>query len=152
MSGLSPLWAALGIPIVVLAILGVVFYLIGKVLDQARAELDAEGVEKASERVIISTRFKGFRAPGLITSGFRKNPGYLVLTRERLIVLQRPQRYGIFARGDLGHLRVSVDDDGALRVFTDEPPGATGSVSYRVPVPDAADWVKTLVAAGAKAG
>jgi hypothetical protein len=151
MSELTPFLAALGIPIVVFAILGVVFYLIGKVLDQARAELNAEGVEKASERVIISTRFKGFRAPGLITSGFRRNPGYLVLTRERLIVLQRPQRYGIFARGDLGHLRVSVDD-GALRVFTDEPPGATGSVNYRVPVPDAADWVKTLVAAGAKAG
>lgn len=138
MSEPSPFVAAVGIALLAFAMLGVVFHLVGKALDRARAELDTEGVERASARVLITTRFKDFRGAGMITSGVRRNPGYLVLTRERLIVLQRPQRYGSFVRGDLGRLRVSVDEDGALRVHTDEPPGATGSVSYRVPVPDAA--------------
>ncbi len=145
-----PLLSVVGILALVAAVLGVVFALVGRLLDRARAELEPEGVVKASARVMVTTRFRGFRSPALISSGFRRNPGYLVLTRERLLVLQRPQRYGIFARGDLGRLRVGVAESGALQIQSDDPPGATGSVDYRVAVPDAAAWVKTLTDAGAR--
>ncbi|HEU4411423.1 MAG TPA: hypothetical protein VFS43_39595 [Polyangiaceae bacterium] len=145
-------FVGLGTFALVAAILGIVFFLVGKALDRARAGLEAEGVVKAPDRVIITTRFDDFRSPQLRSSGIRKNHGYLVLTRERLIVLQLPQRYGgLYARGALGRLRVGVDERGALQLHTDEPPGATGSVDYRVPVRDAAAWVKALVEAGARA-
>lgn len=147
-----PLALGLGIPLLVVALLGLVFFLIGQALDRARAGLEAEGVVMASKRVRITTRYQNFRAPSLLAAGgIRMNPGYLVLTRERLVVLQRPQRYGIFARADLGRFRVGVAENGTLQLHSDEPPGATGSVDYRVPVGDAAAWVKALTAAGARA-
>lgn len=141
----------LGIFALVAAILGTVFFLIGRALDRERARLDAEGVVMASSRVVITTRYKNFRAPGLRSTSYRKKPGYLVLTRERLLVLERPQRYGVFARGDLGCFQVGVLEGGVLRLYSDEPPGATGSVDYRVPVRDPASWMNALIEAGVRA-
>jgi hypothetical protein len=141
-----------GGPVVLVAIvLTIVFSLLARALRRARAELEAEGVELDSGMRWITTRYRNFRAPGIraraqITGG----RGILVLTRKRLYVLKRPQRYGILERDALGRFTVGVDSKGRLQLHSEEPPGAIGTVDYRVRVDDVDGWIGALVAAGAR--
>ena len=58
--------------------------------------------------------------------------------------------YSIIARSDLARFTVDIADNGALRIHSDDPPGATGSIEYRVTLTDAQAWVSALVQAGAR--
>lgn len=135
-----------------IAILVVIFLLVfgavRKAIDRAAEEIAAEGVELDSGQVTLTTRMTNFRAPGLISGGIRRNPARVVLTKQRLHLIQRPQRYGILERTDLKQFTVGTID-GKLHLHTDTPPGATGSVDYRVHVDNPARWVDALAAAGA---
>ena len=150
---------AVGIPVLIAAILLLVFRLIRRATARARAELNLEGVVLESGRLWITIRYKGYRAPGFYRGGgVTKTRTYLVLTRKRLTLLmpgsQSNQRlfwrgYAI-ARGDLGRFTVGVAEDGALHIHSDDPPYAKGSIDYRIAVGNAAAWVKALTEAGAR--
>jgi hypothetical protein len=143
----------IGIPVFVTAILFVVFRAVQKAIARQRAELEREGIERDSGLLWITARFTNFRGPGFYAGrSVGKARGRLVLTRERLVVLTGagPRRYGAFSRADLGQFVVSTAEDGALHIHSDSPPGATGSLDYRVPVSDPVNWVTALTAAGAK--
>ena len=72
----------------------------------------------------------------------------MVLTRERLYFLRR--RYGTFTRSDLARFTVGVAEDGKLRLHSDDPPSASGSIDFRFNVGDTEAWVKALTDAGAR--
>jgi len=136
--------------LIVVVVLVVVFGAIRKALDRAAEALAPEGVELDSGRVTVTTRYKSFRAPGITHyGGIKRVPARLVLTKQRLHILMRPQRYGIFERSTLDKFTVGTLD-GKLHLHSSEPPGASGSVDYRVAVPDVDSWVTALAAAGAK--
>ena len=144
---------AVGIPVLVGAIIILVFSLVRRARARERVVLGREGVVLDSGPQWITIRYKNFRAPGIYRGvGIAKTRGSLVLTRQRFAVLtggyQRP--YSFIARSDLGRFVVGIAEDGAFQIHSDEPPGATGSIDYRAAVRDAAAWVKALTEAGAR--
>jgi hypothetical protein len=154
-AGLTTLFVSLGvgIPVFVAAILILVFSLVGRARARERAAFDHEGVVLDSGRLWITIRYANFRAPRIYRGvGIAKTRGSLVLTRQRFGVLtggyQRP--YSLIARSDLGRFTVGIAEDGALQIHSDDPPGATGSIDYRIALGDAASWVKALTEAGAR--
>jgi hypothetical protein len=143
----------LGLVIVggVLALLGIVFgslfFVVRSSMARHRREVEAEGVLLDSGPGWITTRLHDYRAPGRYAgSRVAKNPGQLVLTRQSLFVLGLGKQR--IERAELGRFTVAVDQ-GALRLRTENPPGATGTVEMRVAVLDAEAWVKALREAGA---
>jgi hypothetical protein len=127
-----------------------VFAAVGKAIDRAAEALASEGVELDSGRVVATTRMRRFRAPGLyVGGGIRRTPARLVLTKQKLHIVMRPQRYGILERSTLDKFTVGILD-GKLHLQSSDPPGATGSVDYRVKLADPEKWVAALTAAGAK--
>ncbi|MBA3391673.1 MAG: hypothetical protein H0T89_03465 [Deltaproteobacteria bacterium] len=136
-------------PLVVVAVvLVIVFGAVRRAIDRAAESVAVEGVELDSGPVTVTVRMRDFRAPGIRSGGIRRVPGRIVLTRRRLHILGRPQRYGIFDRADLDRLTVGIFD-GRLHLYSTDPPGATGSIDYRVPIKDPERWVAALTAAGA---
>jgi len=129
--------------------LAIVFHLIRTSIAREAASLT--GVERDSGPIKVMARYRRFRAPGMSYGGAIKGaPGQLVLTATHLYVLQRPQRYGRFARADLPRFTAGVIDGDRLQLRSEDPPGASGTVDYRMRVADPAGWVTALVAAGAK--
>ncbi len=124
-----------------------VFTLIKKGLERQRRELEIEGVVLDSGPVWITRRLRGYSGHGMYAGySVKKGRSHLVLTRTHLVALGF--RGARFERSELHRFKVSVDD-GALRLHTENPPGATGSMELRVPVADAFAWVRALKEAGA---
>ena len=131
-------------------VLVLVFAGITQAIDRAAEALASEGVELDSGRVTVTTRMRDFRGAGFYAGGgIRRNPGRVVLTKQRLCIVQRPQRYGIIDRAALASFTVGTLD-GKLHLQASDPPGATGSVDYRITVRDPDAWVAALTAAGAR--
>lgn len=140
----------LGPLVLVTAVLVIVFAAIRTVIDRAAEALAPEGIELDSGQVTVTTRMRDFRAPDFYSGGgIRRNPARVVLTKQRLYILQRPQRYGVIDRADLAKFAVGILD-GKLHLRSDQPPGASGSIDYRIPVRDADSWVAALAGAGAR--
>jgi hypothetical protein len=134
-----------------LLLLVIVFAAVKRAIAKAAEALASEGVELDSGPVTVTARYRKFRAPGILRyGGIRRTPGRIVLTKQRLHVLLRPQRYGIIDRAELGRFTVGVDG-GELKIESSDPPGASGTVAFSAPVPDVARWVSALTAAGARA-
>ncbi len=142
--------AIIGPLVLVTVVLVIVFAAVRKAIDRAAEGLASEGIELDSGPVTVTTRMRSFRAPGIISAGgIRRNPARVVLTKQRLHILQRPQRYGIIERADLA--RFTLDNvDGKLRLRSEGPPGASGEIDYRIPVRDLDEWMAALGAAGAR--
>ena len=147
------MWVVLTIvgPLVLVSVvLFTVFAAIRKAIDRAAHELSSEGIELDSGPVTVTTRARRFRARGIYSAGgIRRNPARVVLTKQRLHILQRPQRYGIIERADLARFTVDVVR-GKLRLRSEDPPGASGAIDYRMAAPDVDAWVAALAAAGAR--
>jgi hypothetical protein len=144
-----------GIPAFVFAILGVVFVLVRRFvrrqMKEARARANHEGIVLESAPVWMTVQYESYRSPRLYVGyGVRKMRVTMILTRERLAFI--PGTHLSVGRGDLGRFHVGLGEEGALRIHTKDPPGARGSMEYSVPVPDAANWVAALTAAGAHKG
>lgn len=138
------------VPLVLVTItLVIVFAAIRKAIDRAAEGLAPEGIELDSGRVTATTRMRDFRAPNIYSGGIRRNPARVVLTKQRLHILQRPQRYGIINRADLARFTVGILDR-KLHLHTTDPPGASGSIDYRIAMPDPDLWVRALAEAGAR--
>jgi hypothetical protein len=136
--------------VLVTAALVIVFAAVRKAIDRAAEALAAEGIELDSGPVTATTRMRNFRAANLYSGGgIRRNPARVVLTKQRLYIVQRPQRYGVIDRADLAKLTVGILD-GKLHLQSDEPPGASGSIDYRIPLRDPETWVAALAGAGAR--
>ena len=136
--------------VLVVILLVIVFAAVRKAIDRAAETLSSEGIELDSGQVTLTTRFKSFSAPGIMRyGGIKRVPARLVLTKQRLHIVQRPQRYGIFERSTLDQFTVGTLD-GKLHLHSSTPPGASGAIDYRVAVPDTERWVTALAAAGAK--
>jgi hypothetical protein len=138
-----------GVFALVALMLVVVFAGIKKAIARAAEALAPEGIELDSGPVTVATRFKGFRAPGIYSNAYRRNPARIILTKQRLHIVQRPQRYGIIDRDKLSHFTVTTEGD-VLKLASSDPPGASGTVSYSVRIPELDRWVSALVAAGAR--
>lgn len=150
MSSLPLVLSIVGSMLLVTTVLFAVFAAIRKAIDRAAEALGPEGIELDSGPVIVSTRMRNFRAPKIYSSAaFRRNPARVVLTKQRLYILERPQRFGLFDRSELSSFTVRIVD-GTLHLRSEEPPGATGTIEYRVPVRDADTWLARLVEAGAR--
>jgi hypothetical protein len=136
--------------VLVIIVLVAVFAAVRRSIDRAADALKPEGIELDSGRVTLTTRLRDFRAPG-IRSGraIRRTPGRLVLTKQRLYLLCRPQRYGIIDRRELARFTVGIHD-GCLHLTTNDPPDASGSIDYRLAVANPGTWVAALQAAGAR--
>ncbi len=132
--------------VIVGVVLVIVFSAVRRAIDRAAERVAVEGVELDSGPVTVTVRMRDFRAPGIRSGGLRRVPGRVVLTKRRLHILGRPQRYGIFDRADLDKLAVGILD-GRLHLYATDPPGATGSIDYRVRVDNPERWVAAIVAA-----
>jgi hypothetical protein len=138
------------VPLIIVAlVLVLVFGAVRRAIDRAAEALASEGIELDSGPVTLTTRMQSFRSPELYGGGLRRTPARLVLTTQRLHLLQRPQRYGILERADLGRFTVGILD-GKLHLHSTEPPNATGSIDYRAQVDNPDAWVTALTAAGAR--
>jgi hypothetical protein len=134
----------------VATVLWIVFSLVRKAIARAAAALGPEGIELDSGPITVTTRYRKFRAPRIYSSGgVHRGPSWVVLTKRRLHILKRPQFYGIIERESLGRFSVGVEK-GRLRLSSDDPPGATGHIEWKIPVADPAAWVSALRAAGAR--
>jgi hypothetical protein len=141
-----------GIPLLVATILAVVFRSVARATARERAALDREGVILDSGPLWITVRYTNFRAPGIYRgAAVSKTRGSFVLTRERLVLTPGFRRVRLrVSRSDLVRFTVGIGEGGVLRLHSDDPPGASGSIDYRVPVDDATSWVKALADAGAR--
>jgi hypothetical protein len=145
----------IGIPALVLTILAVVFLFVSRAVRRRMAEerlkATQEGIVLDSGPVWMTVRYRGFQSAGLfIGVGIRKSRVTALLTRERLAFLPWSRHYFTIARADLARFKVGVAEDGGLRIHTEDPPGASGSIDYRIPVADASAWVSALAEAGAQ--
>lgn len=150
---LRPMWltvlSIVGPLVLVTAVLVIVFAAIRKAIDRAADALAPEGIELDSGRITVTTRLRNYRGPGIYSGGgIRRNPARAVLTKERLYILQRPQRFGVIDRADLAKFTVGTLD-GKLHLRSEQPPGATGTIDFRIPVRDPETWVAALAGAGA---
>jgi hypothetical protein len=146
-----------GIPLFVLTILAVVFILVRRSIDRQmkamRSQAEQEGIVLDAGRVWMTIRYQGFRSSNIMIGiGVRRTRVAMVLTQHRLVFMPTSRHYFTIAKGDLGRFAVNVADDGTLRLHTSSPPGATGSIEYRISVADAAAWVTALLGAGAQKG
>ena len=133
------------------SVLAIAFALVRRAINRAAEALQVEGVELDSGMVRAMVRYRGYRAPGGVHhGGVRVVPARVVLTSRRLHLVQRPQRVGVFERSDLTRFTVSVGNH-RLVLHSDAPPGASGSITYVLRVPDPERWVAALRAAGAQA-
>lgn len=124
------MWLVLSIvgPLVlVTVILVIVFATLRRAIDRAAAALAPEGIELDSGHVIVTMRARG---------AYRRNSARVILTKQRLYILQRPQRLPPVERADLAKVAVS-EVDGALCLR-----GA--SVDLRIPVRDREAWIRAL--------
>jgi len=142
---------SVGIPIFAVTVLFLVLRAVSLAQSQERAKLNGEGIVLDSGKQWITVRFRNYRAPGFYRGvGIIKSRAFVVLTRERLVFTLGYRRdYFRFPRSELGRFSVSVADNGALCIHSDDPPGAKGSIDFRVKVSDSTTWVKTLCEAGA---
>jgi len=116
-----------------------------------RADLENEGIVLDTGPQWITIRYSGFRAPGFARGvGYAKTRASLILTQRRLAVVPARWRHLLTARADLGRFSTGVAEDGLLRIHSDDPPNASGSIDFRVPVSDPGPWVRALIDAGAK--
>ncbi len=143
-----------GIPVFVIVLVGSIFFFVFRSIvrstARARGELEAEGIVLDTGPRWITIRFANFRAPGLAVGvGVRKTRGALVLTQRRLVVLPSRRQFYRVERQDLARYTVSTDD-GALVIHSDDPPNASGSITYRLNLGNASEWMKALAAAGAR--
>ena len=142
--------AIVGTLALVASILVIVFGAVRKAVDRAAEALAPEGIELDSGPLKLTVRMRDFRTPTFYSGGgISVVPARVVLTKQRLHLLARPQRYGIIDRSGLGAFTVGVVD-GRLHLQATDPPGATGSIDYRIPVRDPDAWVTALRAAGAR--
>jgi len=116
------------------------------------AVLHGEGIILDSGRVHLKFAFRGFRGPQVaIGVGVNAGPGRVVLTQRRFAFVPWGQnRYGFTTtdRELLHRFQVGIDE-GRLHLHSDNPPNASGTVDIYVSVPNAAEWVQALTAAGA---
>ena len=153
MSGTAILVVALagGIPALVGTILIVVFSAVGRAKARLRAELEREGIVLDSGTRWVTIRFSRFRAPGYYRgAGLLKLRASLVLTQARFVLFPGFRSFYRVARADLGRYAVGMAEDGALELHSDDPPGATGSIDFRVNVDEPNAWVAALSSAGAR--
>lgn len=107
-------------------------------------------VELDSGPVKLTTRYQRFKTSRMYRGGgIRMTPAHLVLTKTHLHILERPQLYGIIARADLARFTVGTLDN-RLHLRSEDPPNASGTIDYRVPVADPDRWVAALSAIGAR--
>jgi hypothetical protein len=147
-------WSIVLLVVAPMALVGVmlviVFAAIKRAIDRAAAKLSGEGIELDSGPLTLTTRYRDFRTATMYSGGgINRVPARLVLTGKRLHILRCPQRYGIIERDALTHFTARVDGE-RLHLVAVDPPGATGTIDFRAPVPDPSTWVAALVAAGAK--
>jgi hypothetical protein len=150
---LTILFVALGvgIPLFVAAILLLVFGTIRRTIARQRAALEHEGIVLDSGIVWVTIRYSGFRAQGFARGvGLDKTRGSLILSRQRLVLVPSRWQFHSIDRSDFRRFTVGIAEDGTLHLHSDDPPNATGSIDFRVPVTDAGEWVRTLTAAGAR--
>ena len=91
------------------------------------------------------------RARGIrIGAGVNKSRASLVLTRQGRFILMPGfrGRYWLVAP----NITVGIAEDGRLHPHSDNPSGegASGSIDYRIAVPEAAAWMNALTLAGAQ--
>jgi hypothetical protein len=144
----------IGIPILVLSILGITFYFVRKAvarqMAETRAAATSEGIVLDSGPVWITIHYRGYRSSNLaIGVGLTKTRATAILTRQRLILTPASRHYFNVARSDLGKFQVGVAD-GSVFLRTEDPPHGSGSIDFRIPVPDASAWVTALTEAGAR--
>jgi len=139
-----------GILAFVAALLVFIFRGVRAAAARQRAELDAERVVLDSGRVPMTARFNGFRTQGMAMGvGVMKGMTTLVLTQRRLVFVPSRRQFLRIDRQDLDRYTASIDG-GALRLHSDNPPNASGTVEFRVSVSDAPAWLRALGEAGAK--
>ncbi len=115
-----------------------------------RAELEGEGVVLDSGRVPVVLHFRGFRAQGMYVGvGANRGTMQMVLTKRRLVFVPSRRSFLRIDRADLNRYAASVED-GALRLHSEDPPNASGSIDFRISVSDPAAWLRALTEAGAK--
>ena len=138
-----------GIVVFIAAIFVLVFTLYRRAAARARAALAAEGIVLDSGPRTITIRYTGFRARGFYRGvGYTKTRASIVLTRRRFAVTPARRQFYSVDRAELGRYTVGIAGDGTLNFHSDDPPHASGSIDYRVEVPDAAAWVRALTDAG----
>jgi hypothetical protein len=144
-----------GIPAGVLAFLLVlftfIFTMVRRRMAEARAMVEQEGIVLDTGTQWITIRYQGFRARGIrMGVGINKARCSLVLTRQGRIILMPgfSGRYWLVP----SNITVGVAEDGALLIHSDRPSGegASGTIDYRVAMPEASAWVSTLMQAGAQ--
>jgi hypothetical protein len=154
-SGSPTLLLAIGIPVAVVTFLLVlfvfIFSMVRRMYAQARALLEQEGIALDTGTQWITIRYRGFRARGIrIGAGINKARASLVLTRQGRIILMPgfQGRYWLVP----ANVTVHIAEDGALHIHSDKPSGegASGSIDYRVAMPEAVAWMNALTQAGAR--
>jgi hypothetical protein len=133
-----------GLGLVFVGLFALMRWLVAKEL----AALALEGIELDSGPAWVTVRMRGYRAPGINgVAVIRKGRGRLVLSKQQLAFVPRSRR---IAYADFGRF-TAWEEAGALRVGTDDPPGATGHIDFRITVGDAAAWVAMLRERGMRA-
>jgi hypothetical protein len=154
-SGSPTLLLAIGIPAAVVTFLIVLFAfiitMVRRRFAQARAALEHEGIALESGPRWMTIRYSSFRARGMrIGAGINKTRGSLVLTRQGRIILMPgfQGRYWLVPP----NITVGIAEDGRLHIHCDKPSGegASGSIDYRIAMPEAAAWMTALTQAGAQ--
>ncbi len=154
-SGSPTVLLAVGIPLGVITFLLVlfafIFTMVRRRFAQARALLEQEGIALDSGPQWITIHYSAFRARGIrIGAGVNKSRGSLVLTRQGRIILMPgfSGRYWLVPP----NITVGIAEDGRLHIHSDSPSGegASGSIDYRIAVPEAAAWMNALTQAGAR--
>jgi hypothetical protein len=129
------LFSVLGPLVLVTGVLVIVFAGVRKAIDRAAAALAPEGIELDSGPVTATTRMRDFRAPDFYSGGgIRRNPARIVLTKQRLYIVQRPQRYGIIDRAQLASFTVGILE-GKLHLHSDRPPARAARSTTGLPCP-----------------
>jgi hypothetical protein len=144
------LMIAAGVLLLLLVIFSLVFTLVRRALVRQRLALEAEGVVLDTGPQWMTLRLQGYRRPGLYAGIMvKKVRGHLVLTKTHLTAVGL--RWMRFEISQLQRFKVSVGE-GGLRLHTDQPPEATGTLDLRVQIPDAEAWLKALKEVGAVEG
>jgi hypothetical protein len=121
------LWALLfvGPLVLTVAILVIVFAAIKRSIDREAKSLT--DVELDSGNVTIATRHP---------RGYRRNPGRFVLTKYKLHIIQRPQRFPHVERSELREATIEIVD-GKFRI-------KVGPNDHRATLSDPDRWIAAL--------
>ncbi|MCR6486759.1 hypothetical protein M8542_28420 [Amycolatopsis sp. OK19-0408] len=124
-----------------------VFLGTGRLPDDARARLTAEGLVHLAEELPGSVRYRGYRAPGTRRSGaVDATTGALVITRQRLVVWlsageQKGKHIDVPLRGGRPE-GIAVRAEGGRIILGYDParfhPDRSGHVEVHLRTPDAA--------------